>query len=62
MIDRDANNPGGQVKVTFTLSGANPGETLSVAGDFNDWTPGHMPLDKQGSKRTTTVMLDAGRR
>ena len=52
---RDSN----QVKVTFVLPDDHPhGGDLSVAGDFNDWTPGeHRFVRRSNHTYSTNVML-----
>lgn len=57
---RDSN----QVKVTFVLPDDHPhGGDLSVAGDFNDWTPGeHRFVRRSNHTYSTNVMLEEGKR
>jgi hypothetical protein len=35
------------VKITFSLPAGEPGGTVSVVGDFNDWAPGVTVLAKR---------------
>lgn len=49
------------VKITFSLPAAEPAGTVSVVGDFNDWTPGVNVLAKRtNGTRSTAVTLPAG--
>ena len=49
------------VKITFSLPAAEPPGTVSVVGDFNDWTPGVNVLAKRtNGTRSAAVTLPAG--
>ena len=49
------------VKVTFSLPADEPPGTVSVVGDFNDWTPGTTVLAKRANgTRSAAVTLPAG--
>ena len=51
----------GSVRVTFTLPMDEPGGAVSVVGNFNDWTPGAVPLKKRSNgtmSATVTVPAD----
>jgi hypothetical protein len=56
---RDSN----RVKVTFVLPDDHPYGDVSVAGDFNDWTPGANRFVRRSNHTySTSVMLDEGER
>jgi 1,4-alpha-glucan branching enzyme len=49
------------VKITFSLPAGEPGGTVSVVGDFNDWAPGVTVLAKRtNGQRSVAVTLLAG--
>lgn len=49
------------VKITFSLPADQPPGTVSVVGDFNDWTPGVNVLAKRANgQRSAAVTLPAG--
>jgi len=52
------------VKVTFVLSEDHPyGDTVSVVGEFNDWTPGkHSFVRRSNQTFSTNVLLEEGDR
>ena len=51
------------VKVTFAIPADDPAGTVSVVGDFNDWTPGKDVLVKRANgTRSASVTLPAGSR
>jgi 1,4-alpha-glucan branching enzyme len=51
------------VKVTFSLPQEQPSGTVSVVGDFNDWTPGaHLLHRGDDGTLSATVTMPAGRR
>jgi 1,4-alpha-glucan branching enzyme len=45
--------------VRFTLEHA-AARSVSVAGDFNDWSPSAHPLTRRGSRWSAVVVLPAG--
>jgi 1,4-alpha-glucan branching enzyme len=58
MIRRKAAKDG--IAVTFVLD-EDDGVPVSVVGDFNDWTPGSLPLRRRSNgTRSATVTLPAG--
>jgi 1,4-alpha-glucan branching enzyme len=49
------------VKITFSLPAGEPGGTVSVVGDFNDWAPGVTVLAKRtNGQRSVALTLPAG--
>jgi 1,4-alpha-glucan branching enzyme len=51
----------GEVKVTFSLPQSEPAGSVSVVGDFNDWTPGkHVLARRANGTRSVSVTLQAG--
>ncbi|MGN6521920.1 MAG: isoamylase early set domain-containing protein [Actinomycetes bacterium] len=49
------------VKVTFSLPQEQPSGTVSVVGDFNDWTPGkHVLAKRANGTRSVAVTVPAG--
>lgn len=62
MIQRERMNGDEQTTVTFVVPAPAKGEKLSVAGDFNGWDAGQLPMTKRGKKCSATAMLDTGRR
>jgi 1,4-alpha-glucan branching enzyme len=50
------------MKVTFTLPKEVEGKTVTLCGEFNEWSPDSIPL-KRGRDRAwkATVVLDRGR-
>ncbi|HVK43534.1 MAG TPA: isoamylase early set domain-containing protein [Micropruina sp.] len=48
-------------KITFALPADHPAGKVSVVGNFNDWTPGAVPLKKRSNgtmSATVTVPAD----
>jgi 1,4-alpha-glucan branching enzyme len=64
MIKKVSKRDSDRVKVTFVLPEDHPyGDTLSVVGDFNDWTPGeHTFVRRSNQTFSTNVMLEEGDR
>jgi 1,4-alpha-glucan branching enzyme len=64
MIKKVNKRDNDQVKVTFVLPDDHPyGETVSVVGDFNDWTAGeHTFVRRSNQTYSTNVMLEEGSR
>lgn len=63
MIRRARVAKSNDVKVTFALPQDSPSGTVSVVGDFNDWTPGRTVLAKRANgTRSASVTLPAGSR
>ena len=64
MIKKVNKRDSDRVKVTFVLPEDHPyGDTLSVVGDFNDWTPGkHTFVRRSNQTFSTNVMLEEGDR
>lgn len=62
MIKKVNKRDSDQVKVTFVLPDDHPyGESVSVVGDFNDWTPGeHSFVRRSNQTYSTNVMLEEG--
>ena len=51
----------GTVRVTFALPIDDPGGTVSVVGNFNDWNPHTHPLRKRANRtRSAAVTVQAG--
>jgi 1,4-alpha-glucan branching enzyme len=49
------------VKITFSLPAGEPAGTVSVVGDFNDWTPGvHVLAKRTNGTRSAALTLPAG--
>lgn len=49
------------VKVTFSLSGQEYAEPVSVVGNFNDWSPfAHVMRKRSNGTRSATVTVPAG--
>jgi 1,4-alpha-glucan branching enzyme len=49
------------VKLTFTLPQEEPAGTVSVVGDFNDWTPGrHVLAKRTNGTRSVAVTIPGG--
>jgi 1,4-alpha-glucan branching enzyme len=49
------------VKITFSLPQDQPAGTVSVVGDFNDWTPGkHVMAKRANGTRSVAVTVPAG--
>jgi hypothetical protein len=46
---------------TFTLNGYNDARTVSLAGDFNDWSPTTYPMQKTAAGWQTSIHLDKGK-
>jgi len=62
MIKRSKGKSAGKVKVTFVIPGNPEQSTVSVVGDFNDWTPGKNKLVKRNNgTRSVSVQLDEGK-
>jgi len=50
-----------EVKITFSLPQDQPAGTVSVVGDFNDWTPGkHVLAKRTNGTRSISVTVPAG--
>ena len=63
MIRRSKVAKSNEVKVTFALPADQPEGTVSVVGDFNDWTPGRTVLAKRtNGTRSASITLPAGSR
>ena len=64
MIKKVNKRDSDRVKVTFVLPEDHDcGETVSVVGDFNDWTPGeHTFVRRSNQTYSTNVMLEEGER
>ncbi len=61
MIRRNKVPRSTDVKVTFSLPLDNPDGSVSVVGDFNDWTPGATVLVKRANgTRSASVTLAGG--
>lgn len=51
----------GTVRVTFALPVDEPGEAVSVVGNFNDWDPYAHPLRKRANRtRSAAVTVPVG--
>ena len=49
------------VKITFSLPQGEPDGTVSVVGDFNDWTPGtHVLAKRANGTRSVAVTVPSG--
>jgi 1,4-alpha-glucan branching enzyme len=49
------------VKITFSLPAGEPGGTVSVVGDFNDWMPGkHVLAKRANGTRSVAITVPAG--
>ncbi len=46
-------------KITFTLPAEHAGGTISVVGNFNDWTPGVTVLARRGASQSASVVVPA---
>lgn len=46
-------------KITFSLPADHAGGTISVVGNFNDWTPGVTVLAKRGATQSASVTVAA---
>jgi hypothetical protein len=62
MIQRDAPDGKGRVRVTFVVPEGGFDGPMAVVGDFNGWDPTATPLRKQRGRRIASVSLDEGRR
>lgn len=64
MIKKVNKRDSDRVKVTFVLPEDHDfGETVSVVGDFNDWTSGeHTFVRRSNQTYSTSVMLEEGER
>lgn len=64
MIKKVSKRSSDCVKVTFVLPEDHPyGETVSVVGDFNDWTPGeHSFVRRSNQTYSTNVLLPENER
>lgn len=62
MIQCERKGANGPVKVTFSVPAGEPGQRISVAGDFNGWAFGTTSLRKRGDKLKASVVLHPGRR
>ncbi|MDQ4096656.1 MAG: isoamylase early set domain-containing protein [Actinomycetota bacterium] len=62
MIERQAMDAKGRVKVTFVLAEGGIDGQVAVVGDFNGWDPTAAPLRKRGGRRVASVFLLPGRR
>jgi 1,4-alpha-glucan branching enzyme len=61
VIRRSSNKRTGRVKLTFALPLDAPEGTVSVVGDFNEWTPGRHTLVKRANgTRSVAVSLPGG--
>jgi 1,4-alpha-glucan branching enzyme len=61
MIRREAK--GKKVKLTFVLPDDAAAESVSVVGDFNEWTPGtHRFVKRANGTRSVAVSVPAGSR
>ncbi|MFN8075110.1 MAG: isoamylase early set domain-containing protein [Kineosporiaceae bacterium] len=61
MIRRESK--GKQVKVTFVLPDDDETPSVSVVGDFNEWTPGvHKLVRRANGTRSVAVQVPAGTR
>lgn len=64
MIDKDLSPAGRSLRVTFELPAEVADESVSVVGDFNEWTAGEdrMELMPRNGIWRTKVSLEPGRR
>ncbi len=46
-------------KITFSLPADHAGGTISVVGNFNDWTPGVTVLARRGATQSASVVVAA---
>lgn len=54
---------GGKREVSFELPGEVTGGGVSVAGEFNDWSPTSLPMSlNQAGNFEATLLVEAGRR
>ena len=61
MIRRSKLAKSNDVKITFSLPQEQPAGTVSVVGDFNDWTPGkHVLAKRTNGTRSVSVTVPAG--
>jgi 1,4-alpha-glucan branching enzyme len=60
MIDTKQVDGDGRVQITFTVPADR--DAVSVVGDFNDWDPSALPMERQGDVRAASVEVDLGRR
>ena len=61
MIRRSKVAKSNDVKITFALPAGDPVGTVSVVGDFNDWTPGvHVLAKRANGTRSAAVTVPAG--
>lgn len=61
MIRRTTVTKSDEIKVTFALPQDQPDGTVSVVGDFNDWTPGRHVLAKRANgTRSVAVTAPKG--
>jgi 1,4-alpha-glucan branching enzyme len=51
----------GKTRITFVLPKDEPAGTVSVVGDFNDWTPGtHTLVRRSNGTRSVGVAVEPG--
>lgn len=61
MIRRSRAAKGTDVKVTFALPQDEPTGSVSVVGDFNDWTPGrHVLAKRTNGTKSVSVTVPTG--
>ncbi|PID53418.1 MAG: isoamylase [Micrococcales bacterium] len=61
MIKQSRGATSAERKVTFVLPAGEPAGTVSVVGDFNDWTPGrHILRKRSNGTRSVAITVPAG--
>jgi 1,4-alpha-glucan branching enzyme len=61
VIRRSKQAKSNDVKITFSLPHDRPAGTVSVVGDFNDWTPGkHVMAKRANGTRSVAVTVPVG--